>query len=191
MYKYVITLACLAVLVGCLAANNKNMHGSAKNVKLLEGTHYVTIHTTEGPIALELYADKAPKAVTNFVKLAEDGFYENLTFHRVMPDFMIQGGDPRGDGTGGRSIFGSTFEDEDNDLNMERGVIAMANRGPDTNGSQFFIIQREEGTPWLQGKHTAFGIVTDGMDVVDTIANAPTDHASMPLEPITFSAKVE
>jgi peptidyl-prolyl cis-trans isomerase B (cyclophilin B) len=125
-----------------------------------------TLYTNHGTIELELFEADAPKTVDNFVKLSKDGFYDGITFHRVIPDFMIQGGCPRGDGTGGP---GYEFEDEQNDHLVERGALAMANRGPDTNGSQFFIVTTE-AAPWLNGKHTVFGQVTSGMDVVDEIS---------------------
>jgi peptidyl-prolyl cis-trans isomerase B (cyclophilin B) len=139
-----------------------------------------TLHTNKGAIAFELYPDDAPKTVENFTKLARSGFYDGVIFHRVIPDFMIQGGDPTGTGSGGP---GYQFEDEFNDHKVERGALAMANAGPNTNGSQFFIVTAE-ATPWLDGKHTVFGQVTDGMDVVDRIENMPTKGADRPLEPI-------
>src|SRR3954471_22936267 len=111
------------------------------------------IQTNHGPIHVELFPDDAPKTVSNFVKLANDGFYDRVIFHRVIPDFMIQGGDPTGTGTGGP---GYSFEDEFNDHKIERGALAMANAGPNTNGSQFFIVTTE-AAPWLDGKHTVFG----------------------------------
>ena len=117
-----------------------------------------TLHTSEGPIELELYPGEAPKTVENFTKLASDGFYDGLSFHRVIPDFMIQGGCPAGDGTGGP---GYTFEDEFNEHRVARGALAMANAGPNTNGSQFFIVTAD-ACPWLDGKHTVFGRVTVG-----------------------------
>jgi len=129
-----------------------------------------TMHTTAGPIQLELFDEDAPKTVDNFRKLSADGFYDELIFHRVIPDFMIQGGCPQGTGTGGP---GYTFEDEFNDHKIERGALAMANSGPDTNGSQFFIVTTE-AAPWLDGKHTVFGRVTEGMDAVDAIEGAKT-----------------
>jgi cyclophilin family peptidyl-prolyl cis-trans isomerase len=141
-----------------------------------------TLHTSEGPIELELYPDDAPKTVENFVKLSNDGFYEGVTFHRVIPDFMIQGGDPTGTGMGGP---GYEFEDEFNEHRVVRGALAMANAGPNTNGSQFFIVTAEE-TPWLDGKHTVFGRVTSGMDVVDRISGADRDANDRPREPITI-----
>jgi peptidyl-prolyl cis-trans isomerase B (cyclophilin B) len=135
-----------------------------------------TLHTNHGAIAFELYPDDAPKTVENFVKLARDGFYDGVIFHRVIPDFMIQGGDPTGTGRGGP---GYQFEDEFNDHKVERGAFAMANAGPNTNGSQFFIVTTESA-PWLDGKHTVFGKVTSGMDVVDAISMVDTDAADKP-----------
>jgi cyclophilin family peptidyl-prolyl cis-trans isomerase len=141
-----------------------------------------TLHTSEGAIELELYPDDAPKTVENFVKLSRDGFYEGVIFHRVIPDFMIQGGDPTGTGTGGP---GYEFEDEFNQHKVVRGALAMANAGPNTNGSQFFIVTAE-ATPWLDGKHTVFGKVTSGMDVVDRISEADRDANDRPRSPVTI-----
>ena len=141
-----------------------------------------TLHTNHGPIQLELYSDDAPKTVSNFEQLARDGFYDGLTFHRVIPDFMIQGGCPRGDGTGGP---GYQFEDEFNQHKVVRGALAMANAGPNTNGSQFFIVTTAEAS-WLDGKHTVFGRVTDGMDAVDKIEQLPRDPNDRPREPATI-----
>jgi peptidyl-prolyl cis-trans isomerase B (cyclophilin B) len=135
-----------------------------------------TMITNHGEIKLELFDDAAPKTVENFRTLAKDGFYDGLIFHRVIPDFMIQGGCPQGTGTGGP---GYTFEDEFNDNKVVRGALAMANAGPNTNGSQFFVVTAESA-PWLDGKHTVFGRVTDGMDVVDTIESQPTDARDRP-----------
>jgi cyclophilin family peptidyl-prolyl cis-trans isomerase len=132
--------------------------------------------TNHGDIVIELFDDDAPKTVENFRKLAGDGFYDGLIFHRVIPDFMIQGGCPQGTGTGGP---GYTFEDEINDHKVARGALAMANSGPNTNGSQFFIVTTQEA-PWLDGKHTVFGEVTSGMDVVDAIGELPTDGRDRP-----------
>ncbi len=137
------------------------------------------MHTNAGPITIEFFDDDAPKTVENFRKLAADGFYDGLTFHRVISDFMIQGGCPEGTGTGGP---GYTFEDEFNDNKVERGALAMANAGPDTNGSQFFIVTIG-AADWLDGKHTVFGKVTDGMDVVDAIEATPTGAGDRPVEP--------
>jgi peptidyl-prolyl cis-trans isomerase B (cyclophilin B) len=141
-----------------------------------------TLHTNHGPIALELHDDDAPKTVENFRKLASDGFYDGVVFHRVIPDFMIQGGDPTGTGTGGP---GYTFEDEFNDHKVERGALAMANAGPNTNGSQFFVVTAE-ATPWLDGKHTVFGRVTNGMEVVDAISQVETDAGDKPREAVVI-----
>ncbi|HEY1285037.1 MAG TPA: peptidylprolyl isomerase [Solirubrobacterales bacterium] len=140
------------------------------------------LQTSAGPITVELHDNEAPKTVENFRKLASDGFYDSLTFHRVIPDFMIQGGCPEGTGRGGP---GYTFEDEINQHRVVRGALAMANAGPDTNGSQFFIVTTE-AAPWLDGKHTVFGQVTDGMDAVDAIESSETDASDRPLEPQTI-----
>ena len=134
------------------------------------------MHTNHGAIELELFDEDAPKTVENFRKLAGDGFYDGVIFHRVIKDFMIQGGDPTGTGTGGP---GYTFEDEFNDHKVERGALAMANAGPNTNGSQFFIVTTD-AAPWLDGKHTVFGRVTGGMDAVDSIEGTDTDAADKP-----------
>jgi cyclophilin family peptidyl-prolyl cis-trans isomerase len=141
-----------------------------------------TLHTNHGAIELELFEDDAPKTVDNFVKLSKDGFYDGITFHRVIPDFMIQGGCPRGDGTGGP---GYQFEDEPNEHRVARGALAMANSGPDTNGSQFFIVTTD-AAPWLDGKHTVFGRVASGMDVVDEISGVDRDGSDRPREPVTI-----
>src|ERR671918_1294502 len=130
-----------------------------------------TLHTTAGRVSVELFDEDAPKTVENFRKLARDGFYDGLIFHRVIKDFMIQGGCPEGTGTGGP---GYTFEDEINQHKIVRGALAMANAGPNTNGSQFFIVTAD-AAPWLDGKHTVFGEVTEGMDVVDRIEGTETD----------------
>jgi peptidyl-prolyl cis-trans isomerase B (cyclophilin B) len=140
-----------------------------------------TIHTSMGAIEFELFDEDAPKTVENFTKLAGDGFYDGLIFHRVIPDFMIQGGCPRGDGTGDA---GYKFEDEFNDHPIVRGTLAMANAGPNTNGSQFFIVTAD-ATPWLDGKHTAFGQVTAGQDVVDAISGVDRDGHDKPRDPVT------
>ncbi len=136
------------------------------------------LHTSAGAVTIELHDDDAPKTVANFRKLAEDGFYDGLIFHRVIPDFMIQGGCPEGTGTGGP---GYSFEDEANEHRIVRGALAMANSGPNTNGSQFFVVTKDEA-PWLDGKHTVFGRVTDGMDAVDAIEGTETGHNDRPVE---------
>jgi cyclophilin family peptidyl-prolyl cis-trans isomerase len=136
------------------------------------------MHTNHGEITIDLFDADAPKTVDNFRKLAGDGFYEGVIFHRVIKDFMIQGGDPTGTGSGGP---GYTFEDEFNDHKVVRGALAMANAGPNTNGSQFFIVTTD-AAPWLDGKHTVFGQVVDGMDVVDKIEASDTDHNDRPAQ---------
>jgi peptidyl-prolyl cis-trans isomerase B (cyclophilin B) len=141
-----------------------------------------TLHTNHGAIELELFDDDAPKTVENFRSLSGEGFYDGLTFHRVIPDFMIQGGCPYGTGTGGP---GYQFEDEFNDHKVVRGALAMANAGPNTNGSQFFIVTTE-AAPWLDGKHTVFGEVASGMDVVDSISAVETDARDKPAQPVTI-----
>jgi peptidyl-prolyl cis-trans isomerase B (cyclophilin B) len=138
-----------------------------------------TLHTSQGPVTVELFDEDAPKTVDNFRRLASEGFYDGLIFHRVIPNFMIQGGCPQGTGTGGP---GYTFEDEINEHRVERGALAMANAGPDTNGSQFFLVTAE-AAPWLDGKHTVFGRVAKGMEVVDAIEAQPTDERDRPVEP--------
>jgi cyclophilin family peptidyl-prolyl cis-trans isomerase len=138
-----------------------------------------TMHTTLGPVTLELFDEDAPKTVENFRKLAGDGFYDGITFHRVIRDFMIQGGCPNGTGTGGP---GYTFEDEINPHKIVRGALAMANAGPNTNGSQFFIVTAAS-CPWLDGKHTVFGQVSSGMDAVDAIEGVETGPGDRPVDP--------
>ena len=141
-----------------------------------------TLHTSEGPIEIELYPNEAPKTVENFTKLAGDGYYDGLIFHRVIPDFMIQGGCPEGTGTGGP---GYQFEDEFNEHKVERGALAMANAGPNTNGSQFFIVTTD-AAPWLDGKHTVFGKVTSGQDVAESISMVERDGRDKPVTPVTI-----
>jgi cyclophilin family peptidyl-prolyl cis-trans isomerase len=136
-----------------------------------------TLHTNAGAIKVELFDEDAPKTVENFRKLASDGFYDGLIFHRVIPDFMVQGGCPEGTGTGGP---GYTFEDEINEHKIVKGALAMANAGPNTNGSQFFIVTTE-AAPWLDGKHTVFGEVTDGMDTVFAIEKTETGAQDKPV----------
>jgi len=141
-----------------------------------------TLHTNHGAIELELFPDEAPRTVDNFTRLAGEGFYDGVIFHRVIPDFMIQGGDPTGTGSGGP---GYTFEDEFNAHKVDRGTVAMANAGPNTNGSQFFIVTAD-ACPWLDGKHTVFGRVTGGMDVVDAISSVETDGRDRPRDDVTI-----
>src|SRR3954449_13362021 len=137
------------------------------------------MHTNHGDITIELFDEDAPKTVENFKKLAGDNFYNGVIFHRVIKDFMIQGGDPTGTGRGGP---GYTFEDEFNDHKIVRGALAMANAGPNTNGSQFFIVTTD-AAPWLDGKHTVFGEVTEGMDTVDSIEGTETGPGDQPSQP--------
>ena len=141
-----------------------------------------TLRTNHGAIEIELFDEDAPKTVENFLKLARDGFYDGVIFHRVIPDFMIQGGDPTGTGSGGP---GYTFEDEFNERKVVRGALAMANAGPNTNGSQFFIVTTD-AAPWLDGKHTVFGRVTSGMDVVDEISDLDTDARDRPRDDVVI-----
>src|SRR5438132_5867679 len=143
------------------------------------GVSRATMHTSAGPITLELFDDDAPKTVQNFRTLSEKGFYDGLVFHRIIKDFMIQGGCPEGTGTGGP---GYTFEDEVNQHRVVRGALAMANAGPNTNGSQFFIVTADSA-PWLDGKHTVFGRVSAGMETVDAIEGLPTGARDRPPEP--------
>src|SRR5687768_14866251 len=142
----------------------------------------MTMTTNHGPIVFEMFDEDAPKTVENMRKLAADGFYDGLAFHRIIRDFMIQGGDPTGTGSGGP---GYNFEDEFNQHKVVRGALAMANAGPNTNGSQFFIVTTDEA-PWLDGKHTVFGRVTEGMDVVDRIEATETGPGDRPVNDITI-----
>jgi cyclophilin family peptidyl-prolyl cis-trans isomerase len=142
----------------------------------------VTLHTNHGPIAIQLFDEDAPKTVENFLRLSREGFYDGLTFHRVIPDFMIQGGCPEGTGSGGP---GYQFEDEFNDHKVVRGALAMANAGPNTNGSQFFIVTTAAAA-WLDGKHTVFGEVLSGMEAVDAIEGVETDARDKPTQPVTI-----
>ncbi len=143
-----------------------------------------TMQTNHGAIELELFDEDAPKTVENFKKLAQDGFYDGVIFHRVIGDFMIQGGDPTGTGSGGP---GYQFEDEFNDHKIERGALAMANAGPNTNGSQFFIVTAD-ACPWLDGKHTVFGRVTGGMDVVTAIEQVETGPGDRPRDDVMIES---
>jgi cyclophilin family peptidyl-prolyl cis-trans isomerase len=142
------------------------------------------LRTTEGVIVLELFDKDAPETVANFRKLASEGFYDGLTFHRIIRDFMVQAGCPAGNGTGGP---GYEFDDEINDHKIVRGTLAMANAGPNTNGSQFFIVTADE-TPWLDGKHTVFGRVTEGEDVLERLNETPTAGADRPVTPVYISS---
>jgi cyclophilin family peptidyl-prolyl cis-trans isomerase len=141
-----------------------------------------TLHTNHGAIQLELFSEDAPATVDNFTRLSREGFYDGLIFHRVIEGFMIQGGCPKGDGTGWP---GYNFDDEENEHRVVRGALAMANAGPNTNGSQFFIVTADE-CPWLDGKHTVFGRVSAGMDVADEISKVDRDEQDKPLEPVVM-----
>ena len=186
--------------------------------KPAKGETVAVLHTSMGDISVRLFSEKAPKAVENFTTHAKNGYYDGLIFHRVIRDFMIQGGDPEGNGTGGESIWGRPFEDEfDIDLRNYRGALSMANAGPGTNGSQFFIVQassvpegmlsqmeglaqqgypaevtaryRERGgTPWLDFRHTVFGQVFDGMDVADAIAGVAVSAGDKPVEDVVIQS---
>ncbi len=182
-----------------------------------KGDTLAVMHTNMGDIKIKLFPEKAPKTVENFVTHSKNGYYNGLKFHRVINDFMIQGGDPRGNGTGGESIWGGSFPDEfDPELHNLRGALSMANSGPNTNGSQFFIVQARDvpanmleqmrdledngfpaditaayaelgGTPWLDFRHTVFGQVTDGMDIVDAIAAVETNN-DVPCEDVLIES---
>ncbi|MBN2086944.1 peptidylprolyl isomerase [Candidatus Peregrinibacteria bacterium] len=194
----------ISLLIGCTPKNDvdKFYQGSPEEINITKnlvmsdfdqtaepekGEQIVVMETSMGTIKLRLFPDKAPKTVENFLGLADKGYYDGIIFHRVIPDFMIQGGDPTGTGRGGESLWGGKFEDEFNpNLKNIKGALSMANAGPDTNGSQFFIVQKEGGTPWLDNMHTVFGQVFEGMDVVDAIATAERDAFDKPLEDITM-----
>jgi len=192
---YVSILVIITLLIG-YASDNKSdsktvTNNEVKTIKVMAETkQLVTIETSLGNIELELYPAKAPKTVENFVTLANKGFYENTKFHRVIKNFMIQGGDPYTKGTD-ESVYGTggpgyKFADEQNDLQMVRGMIAMANSGPNTNGSQFFIVTIPEAG-WLTGKHTIFGKVISGMDVVDKIEASKTNQNDLPVVPVVVN----
>jgi peptidyl-prolyl cis-trans isomerase B (cyclophilin B) len=150
------------------------------------GEQIAVMETSKGTIKIRLFPDLAPKTVENFKGLITKGYYNGLIFHRVIPSFMIQGGDPKGNGTGGESLWGGKFNDEFNpNLKNIKGALSMANSGPNTNGSQFFIVQAKE-TPWLDGRHSVFGQVFEGMDVVDAIANTERDARDKPLKDVVM-----
>lgn len=168
-----------------LAVNNtQNMAAFNQTALPEKGEQIVTMETSEGTLKIRLFPKQAPKTVENFIGLIQKGYYDGLIFHRVIPDFMIQGGDPTGTGTGGASLWGGKFEDEfSKDLSNIRGALSMANAGPNTNGSQFFIVQAD-ATPWLDGRHTVFGQVFEGLETVDKIANVPKDSRDKPLKDV-------
>lgn len=232
---FAIVFAVMLLLSACGTAGDKTSSGKEKNApttsqkegnKNVENSMYpqlsaeigenekaVEMETTMGKIKIKLFPKYAPKAVENFIKHSEKGYYNGLIFHRVIKDFMIQGGDPNGNGTGGDSIYGKPFEDEfSRNLFNLRGALSMANSGPNTNGSQFFIVQKtgldpqmkgqmekagypkeiidaydeHGGTPWLDFKHTVFGQVIEGMDIVDKIANTATGANDKPEEDVVI-----
>jgi len=152
-----------------------------------KGEQIIVMETSMGTVKIRLFPELAPKTVENFLGLADKGYYDGIIFHRVIPDFMIQGGDPTGTGSGGESLWGGKFEDEFNaNLKNIRGALSMANSGANTNGSQFFIVQKEGGTSWLDGKHSVFGQVFEGMDVVDEIANVSRDASDKPVKDVVM-----
>ena len=150
----------------------------------MKGLSTMTMTTNKGDIEFEMFDEEAPKTVQNMRDLAGRGFYDGLAFHRIISDFMIQGGCPEGNGTGGP---GYTFEDEFNEHKVARGALAMANAGPNTNGSQFFIVT-VDAAPWLDGKHTVFGRVTAGQDVADHISTVDRDGRDRPVEPVVIES---
>jgi cyclophilin family peptidyl-prolyl cis-trans isomerase len=167
--------------------SNKKSYAQPFNMQLADGVNYrAELTTTMGVIKIDLFEKDAPKTVNNFVSLAKDGFYDGLIFHRVIEDFMIQGGDPLGVGMGGP---GYQFEDEFNSQKLVKGSLAMANSGPNTNGSQFFIVTATE-TPWLDGKHTNFGIVTEGLEVAEAISKVDKDSSDKPKTPVVLEKVV-
>lgn len=166
---------------------------TSKNISNPKVKNMVILKTSEGDIKLELLVDKAPNTVANFLKLAESGFYNGTLFHRVIKDFMIQGGDPLSKGTD-KSVYGTggpgyTFADEINDVKLVKGILAMANAGPNTNGSQFFIVTAA-ATPWLDGHHTAFGRVVEGMAVVDKIGTTQTGANDLPVKEVKVESVI-
>ena len=176
MKRYFLFISFFLLLIGCRYSNsddNKGNNTMTENIKH-DSTLVAVIKTNMGNIEIELFADKTPKTVENFVGLAKKGYYNGVIFHRVIDNFMIQGGDPTGTGRGGESLWGGKFEDEfDSTLTFDKpGYLAMANAGPNTNGSQFFITTVP--TPWLNGHHTIFGKVVNGMDVVNRISKVET-----------------
>ncbi len=178
-------ITCAVLLSLAVPAYAKTVPSVDPETGLLHGRYVVTMKTTKGILHMKLDADAAPLTVTNFVTLARAGFYTGLTFHRVIPDFMIQGGDPNGNGTGEVSVFGKNFADElTGDETYERGTIAMANRGPDTNGSQFFIMHKDYQLP---PAYTVFGHLFGSTRALDLIATTPRDNSDKPLTPVKIT----
>lgn len=165
--------------------NTTKSYSSAPEMQLGEGVDYkAVIKTSLGDLTVDLFEKESPITVNNFVTLAIDGFYDGIIFHRIIKDFMIQGGDPQGTGSGGP---GYSFADEFNDVPLVRGSLAMANAGPNTNGSQFFVVTID-ATPWLDGKHTNFGQITEGLDILDKIEGVETGPGDKPLEDIVIES---
>lgn len=168
---------------GNKAMDKTNMEKPSQIINL-NSTYTAIMNTSKGEIKIKLYNKEAPLTVNNFVYLAKNNFYNGLKFHRIIKDFMIQGGDPLGNGTGGP---GYKFNDEFSNKKLVKGSIAMANSGPNTNGSQFFIVSAKE-TPWLDGRHTNFGEVISGIEIVDAIENVTTDYNDKPLEDVIINS---
>lgn len=198
MKHIVLIMAFAFVLFGCQGSDTvkekteEQTSSIKEETKMPESTTVATINTNMGAIEIELFADKTPKTVENFVGLANKGYYDGVIFHRVIAGFMIQGGDPTGTGRGGSSLWGTSFEDEfDKDLKFDAaGILAMANSGPGTNGSQFFITLA--ATPWLDGHHTIFGKVISGMKVVEDIGVVKTGPGDKPVEDVKIiNVKIE
>ena len=198
MRNIVLALVFAVTFIGCQSSDTVKERTEEKSTPIEEKTHMsesmtvAVINTNMGTIEIELFADKTPKTVENFVGLANKGFYDGIIFHRVIADFMLQGGDPTGTGRGGESLWGKSFEDEFvSELRHDvPGILSMANSGPNTNGSQFFITLVP--TPWLDGKHTIFGKVINGMNVVDDIGKVKTGPGDKPVEDvIMINVKIE
>lgn len=211
MLKKIGLFICCILMISTAGCGAKSVKGTAQLEPPAKGETIAVMKTSMGDIKLKFFPKEAPKAVENFIGLAEKGYYDNVIFHRVINQFMIQGGDPTGTGRGGESIWGEDFEDEFSPgLHNFRGALSMANSGANTNGSQFFIVQLSQfdeemsqlmlangfdkelveqyseigGTPWLDGKHTVFGQVFEGMDVVDKIAAVKANEDDKPLEDV-------
>ena len=198
--KYFIYLLLAAGLIGCAATKQsnyqpKNITVNGKDKKIMidvneqldsTKTYFAIFKTNLGEFEIELFSKETPKTVKNFVLLSKSGYYNGVTFHRVIDRFMIQGGDPTGTGRGGESIYGARFEDEFKSelLHSSEGILSMANAGPNTNGSQFFITLVP--TPHLNGKHTVFGKVVRGMDVVKAIGKTKTDRMDKPVDAVVI-----
>lgn len=198
MKNIVLALVFAVAFIGCQSSDTVKERTEEKTTSIEEETHMpesmtvAAINTNMGTIEIELFADKTPKTVENFVGLANKGFYDGIIFHRVIAGFMLQGGDPTGTGRGGESLWGKSFEDEFvSELRHDTpGILSMANSGPNTNGSQFFITLVP--TPWLDGKHTIFGKVINGMNVVDDIGKVKTGPGDKPVEDvIMINVKIE